>query len=596
MLFSSLLLLALSSLSVLKCASFEEDESIIVDTEDVEMDSDIIEVIDDSEVTVTQERSNKFSCSYQNDWLTCCLNDELLQNILEYVAESPGKMAMTSYAMRASVERTKPLRFYEGDRWSMPELLNVLKSGMPTNEAIKFELNRIIELKHGADENRFNRSMNKLLVKDEIFKVLAGSVLKYLVRIVYAVIARTDLDFANRKNLIYYAVNHEMYDVFFEMNKDRYLMGIAEYVISYSFYYDFFNWVYDNSFARRFFLKKVAVIVHRHGIPNMNRSEIQAWTAVCLQKKAPESFYIGYLNSDPIRFHEAVHAFLFKFSFITLDDGEMAYYHAFIKGLIEINVSLFPDAGILPFSELLNDVRYGPEDAGIYHNRILPINTTSEHRITMLIMAASKANKKGLVRELSSHPRFSAWDLEETVEHNKPNGFKVFFDIMEECPIQSINSGLFRYTRRKLISIITVNNFKFTSAISLPIGVRFVIESAPEYLDLGFAPKYDFIFGNDSTRNWFLSMIRTKMFNDAAEAGAEEFRRFINKFCGDQPGNSNFIQGSEISVLYKVIRLLLDNEPLIQLLRNNNVKVYCNDGRISDELIANYRGVINPAQ
>lgn len=83
------------------------------------------------------------------------------------------------------------------------------------------------------------------------------------------------------------------------------------------------------------------------------------------------------------------------------------------------------------------------------------------------------------------------------------------------------------------------------------------------------------------------------MFNDAAESGAEEFEKFVNEHCGEHVIIRSVIHGQGFDVSYEVIGLLLENERLIKLLQNYNVRLFNKDKRISNESIADFRAVIN---
>ena len=49
-------------------------------------------------------------------------------------------------------------------------------------------------------------------------------------------------------------------------------------------------------------------------------------------------------------------------------------------------------------------------------------------------MAASKANNKLLVKQLTENSAFSMRDLFRMVEHKNPHSFKVYFDMIESEP------------------------------------------------------------------------------------------------------------------------------------------------------------------
>lgn len=71
------------------------------------------------------------------------------------------------------------------------------------------------------------------------------------------------------------------------------------------------------------------------------------------------------------------------------------------------------------------------------------------------------------------------------------------------------------------------------------------------------------------------------MFNDAADSGEDEFEHFLTNF------DTNLLINSRI-----VVQLFLEKGECIQLLRNLNIQLLCDD--LSDELIEGYEDIINP--
>lgn len=280
-----------------------------------------------------------------------------------------------------------------------------------------------------------------------------------------------------------------------------------------------------------------------------------------------------------------ISSYLFKYSLINLDPDAMQDSHAFINSLLQ--KYLKQD---IEFIELLNDVRYGPEESEIYQNRIVTAIENDFSGLAVLIMTASKSNKKGLIHELSNHPKFDLRYLDDHIDLENPHSFKHIFDIIEVNSQEFLNERFFKINGGNLFFAITGNKFKIASVIHLQNGIKFEIESPSEYLGLGFAPIYEFVFENEN----FFKGLKPKMFNDAAGAGAVEFKSFIYKYCGEHVIDFNLIHGSRIIVSYKVIQLLAEDEELIRMLRYHNVKLFCHDSRISDESIAEFRDVINP--
>lgn len=526
------------------------------------------------------------------------LNDELFQCILEYVAKSPGKMATVSKGLRRFVLRTKKLRlFYEGAGWDMPELACAWKRG----SCDVAEMKKLQALRHVTDEIAFYRHIKAHLIenryseKENSFKALTSPLLKYLVRILYTHLARgsiSDPFGSERCDIIDFAVEHNFYDVVFDMNMDRDLfLNFSERVFSRRRYFKFFVWVFDNPRARAHIMKRMIP----RGIPKMSKSEIIVWTAACIHRKASESYYADYLKSDPYLLHDAIYEYLFKFSWITLKSSDKQYYHALIKSLIDRYVrqhiffaffSTFVNVlrltlnrnDLVPFLEVLNDIRYGPDDPNVLENRRTIYFLDYFISPAEAIMAASKSNKKELAQKLAKHPKFDTRDLYPFVDRDDPQSFKAYFDIFEG-PLMNEGSN-------EISSLIISDEFKFILATSISNGqVMFDIETSSRYVELGYCPTYEYLFKNDG-RDLDIERFSDKMWNDAAEAGAEEFENFVTKYCGDHFITPNIIRDTHRNVSYKIIRLLLENERLVRMLNNHNVQVYCDDERISKESIA----------
>lgn len=152
-----------------------------------------------------------------------------------------------------------------------------------------------------------------------------------------------------------------------------------------------------------------------------------------------------------------------------------------------------------------------------------------------------------------------------------------------------IRSSMTKYLRKQLkvsfhLSLLT--NSRLFPQTRLQNGMRLEIESSKEYVDLGFAPDYTFVLASENIQRRFLSDLKSKMFNDAADSGEEEFEKSITNFDTDLFINFRMV------VSYKAIQLLPKKEELIQILRNLNIKLHCHDGRLAQEIVANYDDVI----
>ena len=212
-------------------------------------------------------------------------------------------------------------------------------------------------------------------------------------------------------------------------------------------------------------------------------------------------------------------------------------------------------------------------------------------KLVMLIMAASKSNNKALVKQLANHPKFWLPDLESSVEIKCPHSFKVYFDIIENEPLEDSNGDI-NYADFGIIETIIRSKFKITKTITTDIGDQFEIQSPTEYVELGFASKYEIVL--DKLHFTAQSSLVEKMFNDAAKAGSEELTRLIIDHCGENVKERSFIISERFKVSYEVIKILLEHQELIGLLANREVKLYCSDERINPEEVVNFRHVINP--
>lgn len=534
--------------------------------------------------------------------LSIYLNEELFHRILQYVANSPQLMCMTSKWVCGFVNYAGKYRFYGGLGWDMPELANVWQFGaigMEDSEALAAERKLITDLRYIRDGQSFYDCMVDYLVTYGEFKELAVPVFKYLARILMAALRKgisCDRNGSKRKRLLLYAAENGFFEFIFEIRKDRLLRHNA-FDDDEFFYLDYFNWVYDDPVALDFMLKSSST-------SNMYMYDIEPWAGVCIQRKAPKSYYLESLDSN-VRFPFVIAIYLSRTSLIDLDAGEMEYYHTFIRSLLDERLSQLDDGQrahdpeFLLFTNLLNDVRYGPpEDPENYLSRLQNLARVNSMQ---LAMAASKANKKELAQILSNRRHFDINLVE--FYYNDPHSFKIFFDVLEGTPSQNPHNGAVNYASVKLLDLINGNRFTITASAPFLAGYfKFTIESPAEFVELGFASAYEFIVKTAAAAsdvNW-LFVLKRKMFRDAADAGAQEFANFINRNCGTHVTVSNALIAAAadgiIAVSYEAIRMLLEDEALIRLLQDREIKVSCRDSRITDRSIASYRQVINPRQ
>ena len=211
--------------------------------------------------------------------------------------------------------------------------------------------------------------------------------------------------------------------------------------------------------------------------------------------------------------------------------------------------------------------------------------------LVMLIMAASKSNNKALVKQLANHPKLWLPDLESLVEIKCPQSFKVYFDIIEDEPLEDSNGDI-KYADFGMIETIIRSKFKITKTITTDLGDQFEIQSPTEYVELGFASKYEIVL--DTAHFTAQCSLVEKMFNDAAKAGSEELTKLITDHCSEHVKERSFIFSGRFKVSYEVIKILLEHQELIGLLANREVKLYCRDEHINPDEIANFRHVINP--
>ena len=575
-------LFLLLNLSLLKCASTEDKNENI--------------------------QANHSETKSETDIFSRHLNEQLLHRILEYVAKSRGRIAMVNKALYKLATESRAFRFYEGPIWDMPELANIWKFGVIDTRNmhnLEAEKAKIMELSDIKNESTFNMTLQHLLVYDKVFKELSSSVLKYLIRQFYLSLSKgneVDKYGLKRQTYLIFAVENQLYDVFFELGKDPSVwkyMSLEQMMnngIHDSFYFDCYNdYVYNTPAARDYMLKKMAKIepkdyftVHSitPGGEKLSYSELSAWVAVCIYRRTPEEKYAPYLAPIPSLFVYIIDEFLSKFSFITFDDNEKNNFHGFIVYILDkcfVNNPLLEWA--IKFTKLLNDVRFGFVNESFYEEQIVPLDEISYDFVAMLIMAASKSNNKLLVKQLAKHPKIGMPSLESMVEYHNPHNFKVFFDIIEGEPPQDVGSNP-NYANLKLIQVIVGNKFKISKTFTTPFGINFEIQSPAEYIDLGFASYYEIVLNPENQQAQVHPLIE-KMFNDAAKAGSQEFIKLITENCSEQNTELNEFRHS-------VIRLLLEHQELIEMLANRYVTLTCNDKHIKRAEIANFRHVINP--
>ena len=236
-------LILLLNLSLLKCASIEEQ------SEDIQ--------------TVTSKTPLK------TDLLSRYLDEQLLHKVLQYDAKSAGRVCVASKGLLSLVTGSRTFRYFEGAGWDMPELANICEFGVTdtgNKPELKAELARIMAFSHIKDEVYFNETLTKLLLEDKVFKELAVPVLKYLIRRYFE---RKDYvtdewGFKGREYLEF-AVENRFYDVFFEMGKDPgvwknitldQIIGKEKQLDS--FYFDCYNnYVFGNCIASEFMFDKM---------------------------------------------------------------------------------------------------------------------------------------------------------------------------------------------------------------------------------------------------------------------------------------------------------------------------------------------------
>ena len=396
------------------------------------------------------------------------------------------------------------------------------------------------------------------------------------------------------------AVENRFYDVFFELSKDP-IVWKGNAFIKDSFFFDCYNnYVYNSPSSSRYMWNKMNSIhpteydrirkINPDGL-KLSLRELSAWISVCIYRRAPEEKYAPYLAQIPSIFLEIIQEYIYIYSLITFDIVEKDYFHEFIVKLLDKyfgdNENLKSD---VRFTRLLNDVRYGNGSEYVYDEIFAHLEDLNKRHIVMLIIAASKSNNKALVKQIYDHTDFSKWILEMMVESECPHRFKVYFDLIEDEPLQDINDKP-NFAGTNLIQTIISNKFKITKTITLPFGIMFDIHSPPEYIDVGFASQYEIVLNKESQYELVQSLIQ-KMFEDAAKAGAEELIQLITYYCGEQVNTSNIIHNSHFFVSYEVIRILIQHQYLIVMLENCRVLLFCNDERINDRDILNFEHVI----
>lgn len=90
-----------------------------------------------------------------------------------------------------------------------------------------------------------------------------------------------------------------------------------------------------------------------------------------------------------------------------------------------------------------------------------------------------------------------------------------------------------------MIEAIIRSKFKITKTITTDLGDQFEIQSPTEYVELGFASKYEIVL--DIAHFTAQFSLVAKMFNDAALAGVEEFTKIITDHCGEHVKERSFI-------------------------------------------------------
>ena len=487
MLVTSFIFLLLN-LSLLKCASTEDQKDV--------------------DNNVSETKSSKL------DIFSKHLNGELLHQVLQYDAKSTGRMAKANKDLKALVEDSRAFRFFEGAGWDMSELANVWDF-VRNRPEVEAEMAKIMELSHIKDESDFNQKLENLFIYDA-FKELSRPVLKYLVRRFYVNLKNgkvSDEDGARRRTYLEFAFWNRFYDIFFELGNDFSVwngLSLKDIVIvdgkNDSFYFECYNnYAYDNRAASEIMWKKMAAIEsndydsYRYetitpGGAKLSRNEIYAWVSVCIYRRVPEEKYADLFSKIPKTFLDIIHEYVYKYSPITLDAGEMDYYHGFIGKLLDKYFSdpIYKD--MVEFIRLSNDVRFRNYNDNINHilvKRVMPYYTIfRRHGIELLAMAASRANNKLLVKYMALHPHFEIRILKSIVEPRCPQSFKVYFDLIEGKPLQD-NYNIIDYVYPGLDSAIFRNKIKTTETISA-LGKQIEIEMPAEYLKLGFAPKYSF--------------------------------------------------------------------------------------------------------
>ena len=536
------------------------------------------------------------------------LDERLLHLILEYDANSRRRIGKANRNLQKLATATRIFRFYEGLSFDMPELANIWKFGvtdMRYKPALDAEKVMITELSVAVKEATVNATLDNLLLKRNVFKELAGPVLKYLIRRYYAKLDKgklSDEDGTYRRKYLVFAVTSRLYDVFFELGKDptvwngKRLLDIISGSIHDSFYFDCYNnYVFNSPSASKYVWKKIAQIEPEDcvliqsiapGKKPVSRSELHAWIAVCIYRRVPEEEYAQYLSRIPESFLDIIKEYVYKYSPITFDSDEKDHFHGLIVNLID---KYFGDNKILEravkFIKLLNDIRFGCVNESVYHERILTFNQVhSRQKLEMLIMAASKANNKFLVKKLAKHPALFISILFSMIETKSPHSFKVYFDMIESEPLENV-IVLSERACSGLVGAIIANKFKITKTVTTNLGDLFEIESPAEYVQLGFATNYEIILSPDNFILPLRSLVE-KMLNDAAKAGADELIQIITDHCGEHVTEPNFISGKRFNVSYEVIQILIKHQELFDMLANRSVQL------VHTKEIANFSHVI----
>ena len=578
----------LINLSMLKCASTDDPK--------------IAEAIQ----TRNSEDSSK------RDIFSRYLNEELLHRVLQYDAKSTGRMAKANRSLRILAKSSRTFRYFEGAGWDMPELANICEFSIKDKNRpeLEAEMAIIMALSRIKKESVFDERLTILLFNNEEFKELVGPVLKYIIRRYYEKLAKGKVKVnINWRNHFILAVKNRLYDVFFELGKDPGAwncdnLETLDCGIHGCFYFDCYNnYVYKNRTRTAFMWEKMTAANPNDytsskesmnpGGEKLSHLELYAWIAVAIYRRVPEDKYVPYLSNVPHIFLDIIQSFVCKYSPITFDEVEKNYFHEFIVCLLDKNFGNIPQLeNDVKFTKLLNDVRFGYFYESFYKDRIANLDELDGIQIALLIMAASKANNKLLVKQLAKHPEFKMEFLECMVELRSPKSFKVYFDMIEDEPLRNVKYDI-NYYRLGLVRALSWNKFKFTKAIKTYLGNKFEIHSPIEYVELGFASKYEILLDSEEFISNQFHFVK-RILNNIAKDGVDEFIQFITDHCGEDNTGPAFLGFNSFGVSFEVIQILLEHQELIVMLANRSVVLHCCDKRLKHEEIPNFRKVINP--